>query len=285
MRTGGDSLKSRVVVAGGGGGQACCNNAAQGGAGGALHGAAGANGADEGSGRYGIVGGQGGKGGRQSRGVAVVKVVQPIPLIAQGQKVTTVRSATVGKAAHLVRLLRAVAVGADTTAVAVAAGVAESAASRTRTRHLAAAVAEVRPTLRQTQRFSKISKERLRPETVKLFSHGSRKRGEVVMNRILLIATTVALAALTGCGGSRAARSARRARCRKPSDYAREASSSYGDLLYVASSTYGIFVVTYPQGEVVDEFSLAPKRPESKCSGSQGAVFAHARRRWRRKHI
>ena len=57
----------------------------------------------------------------------------------------------------------------------------------------------------------------------------------------------------------------------------RKASSSSGDLLYVGSEEYGIFVLTFPQGKLVTQFEPPDSAlPLGMCSDQSGDVFVLA---------
>lgn len=89
-------------------------------------------------------------------------------------------------------------------------------------------------------------------------------------------ALTMASALLAGCGGSQqplGSPGPQRAVPRQATPHVRTASSSSGDLLYVASRTDGIFVLTYPQGALVTNFKPPHGEPRGLCSDSSGDVF------------
>jgi hypothetical protein len=85
------------------------------------------------------------------------------------------------------------------------------------------------------------------------------------------LSSCVAVAMLAGCGGSQPTIGAPGAMAQTAPSHIRKASSSYGDLLYVGSESYGIFVLTYPQGKVVAQFE--PPNPLGMCSDQSGDVF------------
>jgi hypothetical protein len=77
---------------------------------------------------------------------------------------------------------------------------------------------------------------------------------------------------LAACGGSQPPIGGPGAMPQTAASHIGKASSSYGDLLYVASQEYGMFVLSYPQGKVVTQFEL-PSVPLGICSDQSGDVF------------
>ena len=83
-----------------------------------------------------------------------------------------------------------------------------------------------------------------------------------------------AAAMLAGCGGSQTPVGVPGTMSQTAASHARKASSSSGDLLYVGSEEYGVFVLSYPQGQIVTQFG-APNGGVvyGMCSDQSGDVF------------
>jgi hypothetical protein len=82
------------------------------------------------------------------------------------------------------------------------------------------------------------------------------------------VSISAAAAVLAGCGAAQTPISAPGI---LPPQRVRAASNSSGDLLYLGSDDQ-VYIVTYPQGKWVDDFSL-PESPASMCSDKHGNVF------------
>jgi hypothetical protein len=82
----------------------------------------------------------------------------------------------------------------------------------------------------------------------------------------------VTAAMLAGCGGSQPPIGTPGTMPQTAASHMRKASSSYGDLLYVGSQNYGVFVLSYPQGKTVTQFE-PPNLVQGMCSDQSGDVF------------
>jgi hypothetical protein len=89
------------------------------------------------------------------------------------------------------------------------------------------------------------------------------------------LAMGAASALLAGCGGSQPPIGGSGAMAQTMTLRARHASGSEGDLLYVGSFVNGIYVLTYPQGQLVSSFQLSSgEHVTGLCSDNEGNVFA-----------
>jgi hypothetical protein len=95
--------------------------------------------------------------------------------------------------------------------------------------------------------------------------------------RRYVVSSCVTAAILAGCGGSQPPIGAPGAMPQTAASHIRKASSSSGDLLYVGSEEYGVFVLSYPQGQIVTQFGPPNDGVVfGMCSDQSGDVFVLA---------